>query len=172
MPSTVNRVYSLVHRDEPSYAFSVFAALVLPTQGFWNFLVYVYSSQGHCKTAWAQIKADPRRIFCDRAAPRANPPVQEIELQPVRARPEPATGAPARKTPRDAAPRPTQERWLAQFLSETPGPLTDGAARRFARVRAWTPSGSSYADRPLDDDDVISPTSGTKLITPPRNARI
>jgi len=55
VPSTVNRIYSLARPGAPNYGLSVAAAAVLPTQGFWNALVYAVTSWTQCKAAWAEM---------------------------------------------------------------------------------------------------------------------
>lgn len=49
IPSSANRVYSVIHTDEVSYVLEVMSALVLPLQGFWNAFIYVVTSWGACK---------------------------------------------------------------------------------------------------------------------------
>lgn len=49
IPSTANRVYSVVHTDEISLPLEYMSALVLPLQGFWNAIIYVVTSWGACK---------------------------------------------------------------------------------------------------------------------------
>jgi hypothetical protein len=44
VPSTVNRVYSLAHPEVVSFPLNYASALVLPLQGWWNFVVYVTTS--------------------------------------------------------------------------------------------------------------------------------
>ncbi|KAK2789049.1 hypothetical protein FQN52_006416 [Onygenales sp. PD_12] len=43
-PSTMNRIYLIVHPERPSFGLSYAASLVLPLQGFWNFVVYTGTS--------------------------------------------------------------------------------------------------------------------------------
>ncbi|KAI1827862.1 G-protein coupled receptor [Xylaria intraflava] len=49
IPSSANRVYSLVHGGENSEALLILAAIVLPLQGFWNGIIYMV-------TSWAAVK--------------------------------------------------------------------------------------------------------------------
>ncbi|KAI1436020.1 G-protein coupled receptor [Xylaria sp. CBS 124048] len=49
IPSSANRVYSLVHHGESQPALLILAALVLPLQGFWNAIIYIV-------TSWAAVK--------------------------------------------------------------------------------------------------------------------
>ncbi|KAJ9651522.1 hypothetical protein H2201_009272 [Coniosporium apollinis] len=55
VPSTVNRVYSLIHDTRPLFALNIIAAAVLPLQGFWNAMIYIATSWAQCKAAWRQI---------------------------------------------------------------------------------------------------------------------
>lgn len=49
VPSSINRVYSLVHPDLISVPFTYASAVVLPLMGFWNFVIYVTTSWAACK---------------------------------------------------------------------------------------------------------------------------
>lgn len=49
IPSTANRVYSVVHRGEISLPLEYIASFVLPLQGLWNAIIYVVTSWGACK---------------------------------------------------------------------------------------------------------------------------
>ncbi|KAL2136204.1 hypothetical protein VTI74DRAFT_5082 [Chaetomium olivicolor] len=74
-PSSINRVYSLVHPTKTSYGLNVAGALVLPLQGLWNAIIFVF-------TTWAVLKEElrdltrgqwpGRRLSDDRTG---NPPV-------------------------------------------------------------------------------------------------
>ncbi|KAL2174101.1 uncharacterized protein P884DRAFT_280492 [Thermothelomyces heterothallicus CBS 202.75] len=50
IPSSGNRVYSLVHRDDVSRPLFYASAFVLPLQGFWNAIIYVVTSWAACKS--------------------------------------------------------------------------------------------------------------------------
>ena len=49
VPSTVNRVYTLVHPDRVSFGMNYAACMVLPLQGFWNTVVYIATSRPACR---------------------------------------------------------------------------------------------------------------------------
>ncbi|KAI0969896.1 G-protein coupled receptor [Xylaria arbuscula] len=49
IPSSANRVYSLVHAGETVVALEILSAIVLPLQGFWNAFIYIV-------TSWAAVK--------------------------------------------------------------------------------------------------------------------
>ncbi|CAN8099997.1 unnamed protein product [Discula destructiva] len=49
IPSTANRVYSVVNKKEISLGLEIASALVLPLQGFWNALIYIFTTRRACK---------------------------------------------------------------------------------------------------------------------------
>lgn len=49
IPSSANRVFSLVHTGQTVVALEILSAIVLPLQGFWNAIIY-------CVTSWAAVK--------------------------------------------------------------------------------------------------------------------
>ncbi|KAK8035025.1 G coupled receptor like [Apiospora rasikravindrae] len=55
IPSSANRVYSLVHPGEISYPLEIMSALVLPLQGFWNALIYIVTSWSGCKMFFSEV---------------------------------------------------------------------------------------------------------------------
>ena len=57
VPSSVNRLYQLVHPDHPSYALNFISAFVLPSQGFWNAVIYAHASWDECKRAYTEARA-------------------------------------------------------------------------------------------------------------------
>lgn len=65
LPSTINRMYSIVHPTKPVYALNIMAAFVLSLQGFWNAVIYLCTSLPICKEIWT-------RKFSRKLAP--NPP--------------------------------------------------------------------------------------------------
>ena len=56
VPSTVNRVVTLVHPKDAIFGLNYASGLVLPLQGFWNAVIYIFTSLPACK-------ALVRRIF-------------------------------------------------------------------------------------------------------------
>jgi len=50
-PSSINRVYALIHPTEVSYALNVASAAVLPLQGVWNAVIYF-------TTSWRMLKEE------------------------------------------------------------------------------------------------------------------
>ncbi|KAK4225234.1 hypothetical protein QBC38DRAFT_445758 [Podospora fimiseda] len=55
IPSSGNRVYSLINGGEVSRVLSFATAFVLPLQGFWNGIIYIVTSWAACKSLWATI---------------------------------------------------------------------------------------------------------------------
>jgi len=49
IPSSANRVYSVVHVGESSEPLEFMSAFVLPLQGFWNAIIYVVTSWKACQ---------------------------------------------------------------------------------------------------------------------------
>ncbi|RDW71040.1 hypothetical protein BP6252_07603 [Coleophoma cylindrospora] len=49
IPSSANRLYSLVHPGQVSIPLEFASALVLPLQGFWNAVIYITTSRQACK---------------------------------------------------------------------------------------------------------------------------
>jgi hypothetical protein len=48
IPSSANRIYSLVHGNEICIPLEFMAAFVLPLQGFWNAVIYIATSWSAC----------------------------------------------------------------------------------------------------------------------------
>lgn len=55
LPSSANRVYSLIHVGEISVPLEFMSALVLPLQGFWNCIIYVVTSWQGCRIFFSDI---------------------------------------------------------------------------------------------------------------------
>jgi hypothetical protein len=60
IPSSANRVYSVVHPGEVSLPLEYASSFVLPLQGFWNALIYTTTSLPACKQVWANLKSRKR----------------------------------------------------------------------------------------------------------------
>lgn len=71
VPSSVNRLYQLAHPNDPSYALNFISALVLPTQGFWNAIIYAHASWDECKRAHAVARLKTLKQTAGHAAPDA-----------------------------------------------------------------------------------------------------
>ena len=76
VPSSVNRIYTLIHPQETPFGPEYAAGLVLPLQGFWNFVVYVTTSLFACKCLWRDIV---QAVF-----PKKFPPIRAESQVPIR----------------------------------------------------------------------------------------
>ncbi|KAI0472153.1 family A G protein-coupled receptor-like protein [Xylariaceae sp. FL0804] len=61
IPSTANRVYSLVLPGRVAVVLEVMSAIVLPLQGFWNALIYLVTSWAAAREFAADLLRSPRR---------------------------------------------------------------------------------------------------------------
>lgn len=59
IPSSINRVYSLVKPDVLNFGINYTEALVLPLQGFFNAIVYCVTSQTACRNLWRSMVGKP-----------------------------------------------------------------------------------------------------------------
>ncbi|KAL1912365.1 hypothetical protein Sste5344_001806 [Sporothrix stenoceras] len=57
IPSSANRVFSVVHVDKVSVPLEYMSAFVLPLQGFWNAIIYIVTSWKAMQTLWSDILA-------------------------------------------------------------------------------------------------------------------
>ncbi|KAI9780522.1 MAG: hypothetical protein M1839_006640 [Geoglossum umbratile] len=85
VPSSVNRVYSLVHPEKSNFPLNFVASLVLPLQGFWNGLIYFTTSLPASRNLWRRI--DDRLRVLMRRGPASRPDSGQnhsvdINLQP------------------------------------------------------------------------------------------
>ncbi len=55
-PSSINRVYTLIHPESVSYALNVASAAVLPLQGVWNAVIYFTTSAKIVRQEYARWK--------------------------------------------------------------------------------------------------------------------
>ena len=55
VPSSINRVYSLIYPSEVSYGLTVASAFVLPLQGFWNAVIYIVTSLPAVKALFKRL---------------------------------------------------------------------------------------------------------------------
>lgn len=60
IPSSANRVYSVVKAQQINAPLEIMSAFVLPLQGFWNSLIYAVTSWGACKSFWEDIRSGKR----------------------------------------------------------------------------------------------------------------
>ncbi|KAI0834165.1 family A G protein-coupled receptor-like protein [Hypoxylon sp. FL0890] len=57
IPSSANRVYSIINTDQVSVALEIMSAIVLPLQGFWNMFIYVATSWKAVKITFSDVAA-------------------------------------------------------------------------------------------------------------------
>jgi hypothetical protein len=55
VPSTINRVYTLVHPNETLFGLDYASGLVLPLQGFWNAIIYIATSSTACQELMRRV---------------------------------------------------------------------------------------------------------------------
>ena len=63
VPSSANRLYTVIHNKEHSAPLEFMSAFVLPLQGFWNAAIYFLTSWGACKSLWVDFKKGSRINF-------------------------------------------------------------------------------------------------------------
>lgn len=56
IPSSANRVFSVVHIDKVSVPLEYMSSFVLPLQGFWNAIIYIVTSWKAVQTLWSDIR--------------------------------------------------------------------------------------------------------------------
>lgn len=57
VPSTINRVHALIRPDADIFGFDLASSLVLPLQGFWNFIIYTVTSFAACKAMFQRFRS-------------------------------------------------------------------------------------------------------------------
>lgn len=60
IPSSANRVFSVVHKGQVSLPLEYISATVLPLQGFWNAVIYTITSWPAVKALWRQLRSGKR----------------------------------------------------------------------------------------------------------------
>lgn len=60
IPSSANRVFSVIHKGEVSVVLGFMSAFVLPLQGFWNAAIYAVTSWSACKNLWHDLHSGRR----------------------------------------------------------------------------------------------------------------
>lgn len=55
VPSTINRIYTIVRPDDVIFGLNIAAAIVLPLQGFWNAVIYMATSSFAVKCLWQEV---------------------------------------------------------------------------------------------------------------------
>jgi hypothetical protein len=77
IPSSANRVYSHLHPHESSVTLQYMSAIVLPLQGFWNAVIYAFTSAAACK----KLANDAREMW-QRRSRGDNDQLQRIPEEP------------------------------------------------------------------------------------------
>jgi len=77
IPSSANRVYSAVHKDQVSLPLEYASALVLPLQGFWNAIIYATTSLQACKELCSNIRS--RKLTKESRVRTPNPLTHYVE---------------------------------------------------------------------------------------------
>ncbi|KAF1841632.1 family A G protein-coupled receptor-like protein [Cucurbitaria berberidis CBS 394.84] len=57
VPSSLNRLYQFIHKDRPSYGLNIISATVLPLQGAWNAIIYIFTTRAECKRAYGLVES-------------------------------------------------------------------------------------------------------------------
>lgn len=68
IPSSGNRVYSMVNHGAVSKPLFFASAFVLPLQGFWNAIIYIVTSWAACKSLWATVRFSASDLLSQGAA--------------------------------------------------------------------------------------------------------
>jgi hypothetical protein len=53
LPSSINRMYQFINKEHPSFTLNIISAIVLPLQGAWNAIIYIFTTRAECKRAWS-----------------------------------------------------------------------------------------------------------------------
>lgn len=56
VPSSINRLYSLIYPGHVSVPFTYASSVVLPLMGFWNSVIYITTSWTACKLLFANMR--------------------------------------------------------------------------------------------------------------------
>lgn len=59
IPSSANRLYSVIYKNEISVMLVFMSAFVIPLQGFWNGIIYTVTSWSACKSLWHDLWCNP-----------------------------------------------------------------------------------------------------------------
>lgn len=78
IPSSINRVYALLHPNTINFPLNLTSALVFPLQGFFNMLVYMITSKTACKNLWMSFRNGVRnKLTFGKRRHGASPEAQE-----------------------------------------------------------------------------------------------
>ncbi|KAF8424483.1 hypothetical protein EV426DRAFT_78256 [Tirmania nivea] len=73
LPSSINRVYTVIYPGRTSFSLNFASALVLPCQGFWNGLIYIITTLPACKKFFYQIQNRCRVLIGKKPIDRRRP---------------------------------------------------------------------------------------------------
>ncbi|KAK2592924.1 hypothetical protein QQS21_009369 [Conoideocrella luteorostrata] len=118
IPSSANRVYSLVHKGDVSIPLEFLSAFVLPLQGFWNAVIYATTSWSACLDFFHTLKLKKPSAAAEHVGTRRHNEVK--------------TSSPQRR--RNQFRSPTSSRTFESDstteLAKTRTPSADGSRRR------------------------------------------
>ncbi|KAH6704118.1 putative cAMP receptor-like protein [Leptodontidium sp. MPI-SDFR-AT-0119] len=83
VPSSANRVYSLLSVGKVSYPLNILSAMVLPLQGFWNSIIYFTTLRRVCRAAWdsrLSMRSNKRHIRLNSIVSKDQGPEGMIEF--------------------------------------------------------------------------------------------
>lgn len=84
IPSSANRVYSVVHPNSVSVPLQFMSVFVLPLQGFWNAVIYAVTSWTACKNifndVWLATQSGLSEKFGRKGLSKQRPKSQSLQL--------------------------------------------------------------------------------------------
>ncbi|RLL99076.1 hypothetical protein CFD26_107167 [Aspergillus turcosus] len=137
VPSTINRLYSLIYPSNFNFAMNYTSSFVLPLQGFWNSIIYVSISWPAFKAAFANIKLRNRNSL-HRASLQDHNKKNRLEVKMAEETQSTHVNQPqqaASPSPPPPAPVPI-----------TPGPRASRLQQVFGQALARTLRANSYAN--------------------------
>jgi len=78
VPSTVNRIYTIIRPTDTVFGLNFAAALVLPLQGFWNAVIYMATSSFAVRCLWEDVKDACRPLSARPISARIGQPPNAI----------------------------------------------------------------------------------------------
>ncbi|KAI9886718.1 MAG: hypothetical protein M1823_001494 [Watsoniomyces obsoletus] len=63
VPSSIYRVYGMLHPDKDPYGLTLATSIVLPLQGFWNGIIYIIVSQSACREYFRDVAQSPTWLW-------------------------------------------------------------------------------------------------------------
>ncbi|KAG5986058.1 hypothetical protein E4U54_005640 [Claviceps lovelessii] len=84
IPSSANRVYSLIHDKQTALPLEFMSAFVLPLQGFWNAVIYATTSWSACKELLDHFRIKKPSVFSTEAGGKARQRMSRIGVRQQR----------------------------------------------------------------------------------------